>query len=294
MFPIRGTAFVVVTAVLALGTAAAQSGQAQRQCPQYTQRQAVQGGTDGAAGPATPSGQAKSRTDLSNEAVEMLINALHARQALANDNTQAALRQIDEALCNAQRLSEVSSARFVPIYTEYSQTSVIAPIEAARVQQGERTRVAAPVVREVEGRYTNIAVDVPAVERRLQAARTALLNNNQDAADSALRAVQSGVVLVRIESDLPLVKARQNLALAKGMVRQGNFQAARLPLRQAVNALGNYSGAHAEEAEQLQLQIARFMTDFPGNRQIAANQIDNWWNELAGWTTAGSAEQQVG
>ncbi len=302
MFAFRGTAYWIGASVLALGTAAAQNSQTQAQCPKYTQQQSSRSEAGGAAGYSHPSRQAQNRANLSNEAVEMLIHTQQARQALASDNSQAALRQIGEALQNGRQLSSMASTqgqgRLVPIYTEYSQSSIIGPIEAAGIEQGGGVQAAgapsqAPAVREVEGRYTNISVDVPAAVQHLQAARAALLNNDQDAADSALRAVQSGIILVRVESDLPLIKARQNLALAKGMIRHGNFQAARAPLREAVNALADYSGPRASQAEQLQIQIAQLMVSgAQQNQRMAVSQIDNWWNELADWTASGSAQRQ--
>lgn len=299
------TVYVFGAAVLAIGTAAAQSTynspQAQQGCDgQATTTQGYQG----FRGSANPSQQLQNRTDLSNEAAEMLLNTHQARQALANGSSQSALRQIDEALRSAQQASNLASAQgrgnLVPIYTEYTQASIIGPIQSARTQQEtggvQAAGVPAPVVQEVEANFTAVAVDVPAATKHLEAARTALLNNNPRAADSALSAAEGAVIMVRIERDLPLVKARQNLALAKGLIRQGDFQAARAPLAQAVNALGNYSGPHTAEAEQLQRQIAFSMNNnFGGNQQAAANRIDQWWNQLADFTaTTQQQQRQVG
>jgi hypothetical protein len=286
---------------LIVGTAAAQSGysspQAQQGCDgQATTTQGYQGFR------GNPSQQLQNRTDLSDEAAEMLLDTHQARQAIANGSYQSALRQIDEALGSARQACSLASMQglrnMVPIYTEYTQASIIGPFQTARAQRQDAGGVQAagvqgPVVQEVEAEFTRVAVDLPVAVQHLEAARTALLNNNPRAADSALSAAEGAVIMVRVERDLPLVKARQNLALAKGMIRLGDFQSARAPLNEAVNALGTYSGPHTAEAEQLQRQIAFSLSDnFGQNRQAAVNRIDQWWNELANYTTSESTQRQ--
>jgi hypothetical protein len=296
MFATWRTAYVIGAAALAVQLAAAQS---QNQYSPYAQQQ--QSGCSGmtttnqATGFANPSQRFQNRTGLSNAAVAVLSDTQQARRALSNGDRQTAINEIDRALQDARQARSLASSQgqgnLVPIYAEYAQSSVIGPIATARTAGGTQA-AGAPAVQSVVGQYTSVAVDVPMAEQHLQAARTALLNNDSGAADSALKAVQDGVIMIRVESDMPLVQARQNLALARDMINQGNLQAARTPLREAVNALGQYSGAHARQAERLQLQIASLANNLPANRQADASRIDQWWNELADWTGAQPQQQQ--
>ncbi len=297
MFATWGTAYVIGAAALAVQVAAAQ---AQNQYSPYAQPQQQTGcasmaATNQATGFTSSSQKFQTRTTLSNEAVAVLSCTQQARSAIANGNRQAAIGQIDQGLQEARQARNIASTQgqgnVIPIFTEYAQTSVIGPIASARTAGGTQA-AGAPAVQSVMGQYTAVAVNVPMAEQQLQAARTALLNNDMAAADSALKAVGDGVIMVRVESDMPLVQARQNLALARGMINQGNLQAAHAPLREAANALGQYSGTHAQGAQRLQLQVASLANNLPANQQTAATQIDTWWNELADWTGAPQQPQQ--
>jgi hypothetical protein len=290
MFAIWRTAYVIGASALALG---AQSAAGQDQYPPYAQQQQQIGCGGQASGFTSSSQQHQNRTRLSNAAVALLGSTEQARQAIARGDRQAAIKQIDQALQNARQARNMSSIQgrgnVVPIYTEYAQASVIGPIATSRNAGGIQA-AGAPAVQEVVGQYTSVALDLPMAEQHLQAARTALLNNDVSAADSALKAVEDGVIMLRVESDLPLVQARENLALARDMISQGNSLAAQAPLREAINALAQYSGPRGRQAERLQMQIASLANNLPANQQTAAGQIDQWWNVLADWT--GNVQQQ--
>jgi hypothetical protein len=199
----------------------------------------------------------------------------------------------------------------IPIYTEFEEVSVIAPLQAARVEAqgaGEAAReappepgttqpppAAGPAVPDVEGRFSSVAADMNQARTHLDAAKTALQNNDLASADKALQAVQTSVSMETVEGDLPLVKARQNLALALTQAKQGQLSNAQAPLRAAASALDNYrqlpGAAHSTEAAQLSRDIQNF-TSTMGQKSPdqVSTQIQQWWNRLADWTSSQSSQ----
>lgn len=77
-------------------------------------------------------------------------------------------------------------------------------------------------VESAAGQYTVVRVDVPMAENHLQAALQALNESDLRTANANLAAVQKGVTMVMVAADLPLLRARQNLALASAAVKSGN------------------------------------------------------------------------
>jgi hypothetical protein len=205
----------------------------------------------------------------------------------------------------------------VPIFAELEQTDVIGPLvasrrgagttRAARAARGQAQReqmggvageaqkmggVAGqtPVVRETEGSYTSINLNVPMAKQHLQAAQTSLQNNNMKVADASLLAVQQSVNMTSVQTDLPLVRARENLNLAQQFAQSGNMQQCAAPLQAAVNALQEYqrgapSGRYKDQAAQLASQISAYTGNIEQqNTSTAPGQIQQWWNEVANWT----------
>jgi hypothetical protein len=250
------------------------------------------------------------RTKQSRAAAKMLEHTAQARQSIKNKNRQQAMTHVNQALESAGKIQ--TTARVVPIFTEFEETSVIGPIQAARAETQpatEAAREAEPeqpaagaagrgtAVREVEGGFTSIAVDMSEARTHLDAAKTALQSGDMAQADRSLLAVQNSVDMVSVESDMPLVKARQNLALALNQAKQGQMSNAQAPLTEAANALNEYrqlpGAEHSSEAAQLSKDIQNFMSVMDQKSQTqASEQIQQWWNRVADWTGREGGQQQ--
>ena len=293
--------------LLAAAPFAMAQSQSQTGAGQYGQTQ-----TQDPAGARQQYGQMQGETpkvQQSHAAAKMLEETAHARQAIKDKNQQMAVTHVNQALEAAGKIQ--TTAGMIPIYTELEQTSVIGPLQAARGAQTPESTTAsreapAPAtaareqkpggmaVRDVEGGFTSINVDMSEARTHLDAAKTALQDNNLSQADTALQAVQSGVSMMTVEADLPLVKARQNLAMALTHVKQGRMSGAQAPLKAAADALDSYrqmpSAAHSTEAAQLSRDIHDFVSTMKEKTQSqASDQIQQWWNHVADWTGAESA-----
>jgi YfdX protein len=201
----------------------------------------------------------------------------------------------------------------VPIYAELEKVTLMVPLMAAKqeaakngatthgsvsgkqsqqssAEQPSRTAMT-PVVAGVEAHHTHIMLDVGAAEEHLQAAKQALNNNKYEVTDGALAAVQRGVSFAYIEVDLPLLRARENLMLAKAQVQAGQVQDARINLEAAAQALERYGQhadkSHASQVQSLQKEIQNYAQQLPPqaqqtqqqNQQVV-EQINEWWDRI--------------
>ncbi len=274
-------------------TGVGQQGQTQTEqqtSPQYGQSQQSQMQNE------TP------RERQSRAAAQMLEHTADARQAIQDKDQQKAMSHVNQALEAAGKIQ--TTAGMIPIYTELERVSIIGPLRAARGgQTGESSTTASreatepqsssTAVRDVEGGFTSVAVDMSQARTHLDAAKTALQSNDMAQADRALQAVQSSVSMTTVEGDMPLVKARQNLSLAMTQAQQGQVSNAQAPLKEAMNALNTYgqtsSAAHASEAAQMSRDIQNFASTMQDKTQAqVSDQIQQWWNRLADWTSGSS------
>ena len=134
-------------------------------------------------------------------------------------------------------------------------------------------------MQDARAEYTSVSLDTGMAKQRLNGAKTAMENGNLQEADNALAAIQEGVELTTVTSEMPLLKGRQNLALAKSMAQQG--RPAKRMLQAVSDALAEYevrhSALHANEAANLRQEIDT------STGPVSADKIDRWWNQVAGW-----------
>lgn len=293
-------------------TGAGQYGQTQPQGEQTSQPSQTQQSRQYGQTQQEEESQYPPRVQQSRAAASMLHHTDMARQAIRERNQQKAKTHIDQALEAAGKIQ--TTAETIPIYTEFEQVSVIEPLQAARTErEGESTasreapqtqtqtqsaerqqqpstqQPSGAVVEDVEGGFTSVAVDMSQARTHLDAAKTALRNNDMMGADRALQAVQTSVSMTTAQADMPLVKARQNLALALTQVRENQASAAQAPLKEAIDALESYrqmpSAKHSTEAAQLSRDIQNYVGTMQQKSQSAtAEQIQQWWNMVANWT----------
>lgn len=293
--------FVASQFAPAANQAGQQSGQAQQEQQMQT-RSAVPQQQKQAGQPMT-----SSKADLSADLINVLQQTDEAKQAVRDRNKQLALTNINEALSHLDQASTIARSEnlgsTVPIFAEFGTTAVIGPIQPAKAQTGqpgaaqqpltdEERQYQTPVVRDIEAEYTDLAINLDTARTHLEAARDALQKNDFATADSALTAVQSGVMVRQAETDMPLVRARLNLALAEQHINQGNYDQARAPLQEASDALAAYSGQHTREVTQIQSDLTSLLENYDQARPQAAERVHRMWNQVAELTMPGQQPGQ--
>lgn len=231
---------------------------------------------------------AGSREDISTFAGKMLDYTNRARSAIKDNNQQLALQDVNKAESYLQQVeSRAHGSTMIPVYQEFVSVAILSPVRAEQSKKHS-------VVHQVAGDYTSVVVNTTVAKNNLAAAKTALQNQNLKTADDALADVQEGVQIESSEADMPVVKARENLILARSNAREGKYGEAQAALQAASKALGSYAqenGPHATAARNLQEQIDNSDKNLQANHSDLLANINKWWNTTADWTPYKSAQQ---
>jgi hypothetical protein len=231
---------------------------------------------------------AGSREDISTLAGKMLDYTNRARAAIKDSNQQLALQDVNKAESYLQQVeARAHGSTMIPVYQEFVSVSILSPVRAEQ-------RARHSVVHQVAGDYTSVVVNTTVAKNNLAAAKTALEHQNLSTADAALSDVQEGVQIEATEADMPLVKARENLILARSNAREGKYGETQAALQAASKALGTYAqenGPHASAARDLQQQIDSADKDLQQNHADILTKINQWWNTTADWTPYKTAHQ---
>ncbi len=285
----RRTTYIVCAAILSCGVALAQVQPGQSYPQAQTQQQ------------AKPGQITRGQAVVADLTMRMLDETQAARTAIKNNNGQLALSDVRQALSFADRATMIAQSENlgenVPILAEFGTSTVIGPVQMAkaglqpsRPQQPLTDEQAAqagqaPAVQSVQAEAADITVNLATARVHLKAAEDALLKNDMAAADSALSAVEHDITITTAQENLPLVKARFNLALAHAMIREGHYQEALAPLNEASQALGSYSGKQAMEVSSLKSQLDSFIKNYPQERPQASSKVKQFWQEAAKLTS---------
>lgn len=188
-----------------------------------------------------------SKARASKDAIEVLHCTDQARQAIANNNKQQALQEVNQALTADNKLNEVRPNHgFVSMYSELDQYSVLAPIMANRSnymdpahgnqsnneRSGSADRSTSGqniAVKRVFGDFTIVTFDANMARTHLEAAQQALNSGNLQKADQALAALQDSLSVESFGADMPLLRAREDLMLARDSAKDGHYREARSP-----------------------------------------------------------------
>jgi hypothetical protein len=273
----------------------------------------------GLAGPADNSAQNTTNKEMQNpkaklskELGQMLDATNKARTSIAQHNKQQATKEVDQALNSVNAATtQHTGTDLVPIYTELEQVSVLEPImnrhktgtataSKGSSQSGSADRSASTStqsnaalgVHEVVGNYSGAFLDVSAAKQHLQAAQQALNKNDLNAADRDLQAVQDSVVLESVSADMPLLRARENLVLARSSEDAGKYEQAKRQLHAASTALHDYaqiSGSHTQDVSRLRSDIDSYADSLATNHSNADSKIEGWWDQTTNWITPASA-----
>lgn len=250
------------------------------------------------------------RQALSQAAGRILFHVDKARQAVADNEKDQALHHLSRGLLLARIIDKTAPAYQVkatisagdlvyqdedtvkmltiPIYAELGKVSVLAPIEAAKREAAKEGRTSGtPVVQQVELHHTAVSLDVAMAKRSLVTAKAALTNDQPEAADQALRALQAtSVTFTYGETNLPVVRARENLTLAQSLVEQQRPEDARFALHEASSALAVYGtqvdGSRAAKVQRLRQKIEELaQTVEQHDHERAAERISRLWDRVA-------------
>ena len=172
-------------------------------------------------------------TALANSVMEQTVKA---RTAIAAGDAAAARTDVDEGLRLAAHAREALEASgmplVVPLSEEVETTSTVGPMKRGKRIDRKAT------VRELEVEHRSVTLDVGVAQEKLEAARAELERGEMGAADAQLAALARGAEGQVVLQDPALLKARQNLLLARTRVEQGRYKDAQAPLRAAAKALG--------------------------------------------------------
>lgn len=230
---------------------------------------------------------AGTKEDLSVMAGKMLDCTNQARIAIKSDNRTSALQDVERAQNELRRIeSRAHGATMIPIYQEFVSISILDPVRAEH-QARNQTANQGATVHQVAGDYTDVTVSTAVAATNLEAAKTALENNNLKRADQALADVQEGVSIEEVEANMPLSRARENLILARSALENKNYTEASADLALASHALANYAtsnGSHAAQAKSICQQIDSYKQNLEQDPAAAVSAINKWWNTLSGWS----------
>lgn len=306
---IAGT--ILLTGSLTYGQTDQQDGNPQYSTPQTAVAARVS--------PVDHSGQ-NARMRRSRDAMRVLADTNQARDAISQGDAAKASASIQAALAAISNIEAAQAPsqsdrnlNIVPIYTELGEASVVGPVyrqqrlhptetepgaqgSANRMEETPQStnpeagnRAHGVAVTGLAESFTSLTLNLDMARDHLQAAQQALANGNLNLADAALAAVQNGVSMVSIAADRPLLRARENLILARQAAEQGQYARMQAPLMAAARALDTYcSGSdiqHAEEARQLSREIRAYAGGLTGQSQPGSvDRIDGWWELAGSWT----------
>lgn len=245
----------------------------------------------GRVAPSSPSGNRHS----SHLALRILDEVEQAKQSLTARQTQAANGHIDRALADRDRLASMSPTSsqpvIVPLYWEFDDTSVLGRAMAAR-KDGKRlpSSKSTPVTVDQAGeQYTFVGLDLGKVRLRLDAAKSALSQNNPQAAIASLDRIGNELVVITVKAEYPLLAARENLGLAELAIQKQRYTEAAAALKEAGATLDQYASqqsAHRpHEAKSLSKRIDALSQTIAQNHANASSKVDGWWNVVNGWFT---------
>ncbi len=247
---------------------------------------------------AASSANSQSAKHMTQLATKLLQQVTDAKQAISNNNKQAALKDVNQALADRNQLASVAKANgynlVVPLYTEFDESSTLAPLISARKgNQNSKPKNAlnsyTPItVDQVSGEYTFIGLDLDKAKTRLEAAKTALNNGNNQAASDSLDAIGTDLVMETDQMSLPLLAARENLNIAESAVKNGHNKEAAAALKEASTDLNKYVDAnansqHAEDAKNLSKTIDAYSNTLSQSHAGSAAKIDGWWHQVDNW-----------
>ena len=238
--------------------------------------------TLGQALPALAASDYDANVHFSQDANTMVREVNAARAAIRAGNVSQAQTDLQDAKAAHDRAAALSTAQHlsmvVPVYGELVQDSVL--------NQTAGSKHTGYTVNENKADFTSVAVDLKKSGTRIEAAQTALKDNNKQAAIDTLASIGSDFVVSSVETDVPLLTARENLIIAKNALAAHHDKQAQDAVVAASNALARYSksvGRHAGDAKSLSDQLAQIASNLGADRTHSENALTDWWSRVESW-----------
>lgn len=189
---------------------------------------------------------------------------------------------------NSSSASNTNSGQKKANNSNSAQESASNSQSSALPQSDQPAGTQPEVVNWVEGGYSYIALDVDSAREHLKTAQQELKANEPGKADLELARAEQSVDTGTVETNMPLVRARENLSLASVEAKSGKYSQAGADLKAAASALKNYGqdskAPHAKDAANLGSQINSAAAKVKSDHSMATQNIDKWWNKIADWT----------
>ncbi|MEI8020820.1 MAG: YfdX family protein [Schlesneria sp.] len=240
----------------------------------------------------------------------ILKHVTQARDAIAENHNQDAVRHVDQALKLMKIVdgllphykvkTQITSGdvcyldeddvtpRYVTLFEDVDRRDVISPVIRAKHEAGLKVDPTsaqkdpegklAPVplvVTRADVTYTMVKLDVDLARRMLALASKHLGEDKSKHADSALHSLQaSGVLLELEEIDLPLKQTADNLKLAEIEMKDGRHEEARAALQEAIDDLKDYEEQvgekRGEEVKALHEEITKLAAELEKDKPSPA------------------------
>jgi hypothetical protein len=231
-------------------------------------------------------------TRMSHQAADIFKQVNLAETALDANQKTVALHHIDTAMANRTQLAAMAKAdnlpMVVPIYSEFEDESVVGPVLASKNNGKNPPNMKGPIaVDEASDQLTFVGIDLDKTKTRLESARTAIDNNNMQAAKDTLKAIGDDLVVVKVDTDAPLLAARENLGIAQTAAKRHSYTEAKGALKEASIDLGEYakenSAKHSQEATELKAKIDKLSNSVNGSQAGVEGTIEQWWDTVDSW-----------
>jgi hypothetical protein len=234
------------------------------------------------ASAATTTPTVRDERQMTQLGTQLLGDVDRADRALQKRDDAEANGDIDDASAARMKLAQDAKAdggsMIVPLYADLDDTEYLSRIGKNRTASQPLT------VTSNVGQFTYLAIDLDKTNSRLNAAKVAIRDKNDQAAEDSLSAIGSNLVALSVSTDLPLLTAREDLALAQTALNDKNTQAVAADLHQASQALRVYavSGPHAADAKALSGEIDTVAANSSGPN-MSMQTVDSWWERVKDW-----------
>jgi hypothetical protein len=225
--------------------------------------------------------------DVSALASGTISETRAASDAVAVRDMQGAKTHVNQAISQVSQIAETSGApNLIPLSVQVATTSTYRPVKHGKDEELTAKRLKKDSnVRDSTAEITRSSLNVAMAQEQLTAARAALNRDDFAAARAALAGAQNAVVQQSVKEDVPLLRAQQNLELARARVMEGRYKEAEAPLRSAAQALQDYCsitpGPHCVTVSR----IAEDMNEYSDHvdKDHALERIEIWLDPVAKW-----------
>jgi len=235
--------------------------------------------------------------EISGMAVGILGQAAAAQRAVAQHDQAAALDHIRLGKALAAEILQSAGSQgprvLVEVRRDTETTTTYADVKRHKGEMSADRLKKNTNIAEVDQQVTASMLDVTGASQQLDAAQDAIQRGEWGRADAALGAIPNSVTQSRVTGDMPLLRAKSNLELARTRILNGKYKDARAPLRAAAQALADFQrqfpGPHAEDADRMRQQMLEYADRIDDHRSDILDRINaTWLDPIAKWQQEGT------